>query len=60
VDGNKRTAYAAAEMFSLLNGKRLAASDEASFELTLGVASGATSKDQVTAFFRHHVKPDQP
>ena len=55
VDGNKRTAVAAAEMFIRLNGHELSASDELLEELTLGVAGGTVSKDQCLEFFRQHV-----
>ncbi|MFK7601289.1 type II toxin-antitoxin system death-on-curing family toxin [Deinococcus sp. SM5_A1] len=40
VDGNKRTAYAAAAVFLLLNGAELTGSDDEVFELVLDTASG--------------------
>jgi len=52
LDGNKRTALAAAEVFLLLNGRRLDATDDEVVELTLGVAEGTTSKEETVAFFR--------
>lgn len=55
VDGNKRTALAAAEIFVLLNGLRLKAKNRQLERLTLGVARGEVSKDQAVAFFRKHV-----
>ena len=55
VDGNKRTALAAAEIFIRLNGRELSASDEQLEALTLGVARGTTSKEQCLAFFKQHV-----
>jgi death-on-curing protein len=55
VDGNKRTALAAAEVFILLNAKRLAATNRDLERLTRAVAEGMCSKDQVVAFFRRHV-----
>ena len=58
VDGNKRTALAAAEMFIRLNGKRLVASDEELERLTRGVAQGNVSKDQVTGFFKDRVQAE--
>jgi death-on-curing protein len=51
VDGNKRVAVAAAELFLLINGHELSANDDEIEKLTLGVASGKLSKDQVVEFF---------
>ncbi|UCD83649.1 MAG: type II toxin-antitoxin system death-on-curing family toxin [Deltaproteobacteria bacterium] len=51
VDGNKRTAVAAAEIFLLINGMHLTATNEELEHLTIGVVEGTTSKDEVTAFF---------
>lgn len=56
VDGNKRTAVAAAEIFLLLNDKRLAASDDQLEQMTVAVAEGTISKDETIAFFRKHTK----
>ena len=57
VDGNKRAALATAEVFLLVNDCALSAQDAAVEELTMGVASGSVSKQQVTAFFQDHVRP---
>ena len=54
VDGNKRTALATAEVFLLLNDTRLKATNRQLETLTVGVADGRLSKDDVTAFFREH------
>lgn len=54
VDGNKRTALAAAEVFLMLNALRLAAGNRELERLTLGVAAGRISKDEAVAFFREH------
>jgi len=54
VDGNKRTALAAAEVFVLLNGMRLGATNRELAELTLGTARGELTKDEVVRFFRRH------
>jgi death-on-curing protein len=51
MDGNKRVAVAAAEVFLLINGPELSASDNDVEELTLGLAAGRLSKDQVIEFF---------
>lgn len=55
VDGNKRTALAAAEVFLLLNGRHLGATNQQAYEVTQGIATGELDKDQVTAFFKDHV-----
>jgi death-on-curing protein len=55
VDGNKRTAVASAEVFILLNGMLLNASNKELEKLTLEVAQGKVSKDEAIAFFRKHV-----
>lgn len=54
-DGNKRTSLAAAEVFLLLNDCRLRASNDELERLTVGVADGSLSKQDVTAFFEAHV-----
>ncbi len=56
VDGNKRVAVAAAELFLLVNGWELTAADEELEELTMGVAGGRTSKEQVVEFFLKHAR----
>ena len=59
VDGNKRTAVAAAEIFLRLNGMSLKATNQELERITLGTADGSISKDEVTVFFRKHtVKND--
>ena len=55
VDGNKRTAVAAAEVFLLLNDKRLLATNIELERLTLGVAGGAIAKGETIAFFAKQV-----
>ncbi len=54
LDGNKRVAVAAAEVFLLINGHELTAPDEALLKLTMGVADGTVSKDEVLRFFAEH------
>lgn len=51
IDGNKRIAVAAAEVFLLMNGYELIASDHEILNLTLDVANGQLTKAQVVAFF---------
>lgn len=55
LDGNKRTALASAEVFVLLNDRRLTATDEQLEELTRAVAAGRVSKKELIAFFRRQV-----
>ena len=56
IDGNKRVAVASAELFLLINGHELTASDDDVEDLTLGVAGGWLSKEQVIEFFVRFVK----
>jgi len=54
VDGNKRTALVAAEVFLLLNGRKLRATNRQLELLTRGVASGELTKEELVAFFHTH------
>ena len=56
VDGNKRAAVAAAELFLLVNGIELAASDEELEVLTLGIAGGNMSKEAVVGFYKNQLE----
>lgn len=60
VDGNKRVGIAAAALFFVRNGYRLTASNQAVEEFALLVAQGATSVEQVAAWFVQHVTPLEP
>ncbi len=60
VDGNKRVAVTAAEVFLLINRHELSASDDEIEELTQGVAGGQLSKDQVTEFFKKLLTESHP
>lgn len=60
VDGNKRVALATAVQFIYLNNHALIARKKAVEKLTLGVADGSVSKEQVTAFFNSHVRCERP
>lgn len=57
IDGNKRTALAAAELFLLLNDRTLSATNDELYALTMGLAAGTISKAETTRFFRKHVAP---
>jgi death-on-curing protein len=52
MDGNKRIAAAASEIFLKLNGAELAATNPQIVSLFLDMAAGRLSRDEVDAFFR--------
>jgi len=52
MDGNKRTAMAAALTFLRLNGHDINADDDDLIEIGLGVAAGAIGKDELTERLR--------
>lgn len=56
-DGNKRTAVVMLRAFLNLNGYDLELSDDERFELTLAVADGHISVDEVDARIRPAVAP---
>jgi death-on-curing protein len=55
IDGNKRVGVAAAELFVLVNGWDLRASDEDLEELTLSVARGDIDIEPLTIWFRQRL-----
>ena len=55
VDGNKRTAFVATELFLMLNGFELAADDVACVLTMLSVASGDMSEDAFATWIRAHL-----
>ena len=55
VDGNKRTAHAAMEIFLILNGAEIRAEINEQEATILKVASGATSREEFTRWLRSHV-----
>ncbi|GFZ97587.1 death-on-curing protein [Elstera cyanobacteriorum] len=57
VDGNKRTAFVACELFLLLNGVKLIASDNECIETMLALASGALSAEDYAAWLRTVTQP---
>jgi death-on-curing protein len=56
IDGNKRTAYVAMELFLVDNGATLTASDEQSLLAMLALASGEMSEDAFAAWIRSHLQ----
>ena len=57
VDGNKRTAYVALELFLDLNGVDLTASDAESTVAMLDMAAGELTDDEFTLWVREHAQP---
>jgi death-on-curing protein len=57
IDGNKRTAYVAAETFLLLNGVRLTSSDVESVAAMLDLAAGEMTEQEFAAWLRDHTAP---
>jgi death on curing protein len=52
VDGNKRIAAAASEVFIVSNGHWLQATNEEIVEIILGIASGTLSRNQADSFYQ--------
>ncbi|MGS1095917.1 type II toxin-antitoxin system death-on-curing family toxin [Aquamicrobium terrae] len=57
VDGNKRTAFAAADLFLYFNGLSIEATPEEIITLVLKVAAGEIDEAGAAAFFRDHTVP---
>jgi death-on-curing protein len=57
LDGNKRTAFVAVELFLGLNGLRLAACDADCVLTMLDVAAGTLDEAAFAAWLRSHVQP---
>lgn len=55
VDGNKRAAFVALELFLELNGFSLTADDRQCVVVMLSVASGAFSEDELAGWVRGHI-----
>jgi death-on-curing protein len=54
IDGNKRTAFVAAELFLALNGVTLLASDEECVILMLRLAAGEVDENELTEWLSAH------
>jgi death on curing protein len=59
IDGNKRTAFVAVELFLALNGYRLAASDSDCVMVMLEVAAGQITEEAFAAWIANNIVPDQ-
>jgi death-on-curing protein len=57
VDGNKRVAHAAMEVFLLLNGRELVGTVDEQERLMLDLADGQITREQLTAWLEQHTKP---
>jgi len=55
-DGNKRTALVTADLFLMLNGYELISSPAENVLTILGVAEGALSEDELTAWIRNNIQ----
>lgn len=60
VDGNKRIAHAALELFLVLNGHELDAGVDEQEAVFLRLAAGGMTKDEFTDWVRAHVVPLTP
>jgi death-on-curing protein len=56
LDGNKRAAAVAADVFLALNGAQLRADEDVYEQLVLSVACGQTGKSALAEFFKAHCK----
>jgi len=59
VDGNKRTAAVACELFLELNGYLLVAADEDLYPVFAALAAGDLPEDQLAEWLRRHARPEQ-
>jgi len=55
VDGNKRVAHAAMEVFLILNGFQIHASADEQEQIMLGLASGNLSREQLVTWLHDHI-----
>lgn len=57
IDGNKRTAFVACELFLAANGYDLAASDEECLAMMLGLAASEVDETEFAVWLRENVQP---
>lgn len=57
IDGNKRTAYVAMELFLVLNGAELTADDASATLTMLAVAAGDIDEPTLAQWLREHTTP---
>ena len=58
IDGNKRTAFVALELFLRLNGCLFTAGDAEAVVMTLAMAAGELSDNEFAAWVRLHTAPE--
>ena len=56
VDGNKRTAAVLCELFVVINGARLNATDQEMLDTILALAEGTLSEEKLAEWIRHHLQ----
>jgi death-on-curing protein len=56
VDGNKRVAHAAMEVFLLMNGWEIVGTVDAQERLMLDLADGQITRERLTAWLEQHAK----
>jgi death-on-curing protein len=57
VDGNKRVAHAAMEVFLILNGHEIVATMDDQEQLMLALAAGQVTRDALITWLERHIKP---
>lgn len=57
LDGNKRIAHAAMEVFLMLNGYEIVALVDEQEQLMLDLAAGKITREQLTAWLEEHLNP---
>lgn len=59
VDGNKRIGHAAMELFLILNGHEIDATEDEQYDIILKVAAGATTREAFSIWLNEHIKSAQ-
>lgn len=59
LDGNKRVAHAAMEVFFILNGFEIIADTDEQERLMLDVAAGQLDRQRLEAWLEQHIKPER-
>jgi death on curing protein len=57
IDGNRRTAFVALELFLAMNGHDFTATDTDAAVMTLGMAAGEVEDDDFVSWVRHNTRP---
>lgn len=56
VDGNKRTGHAALELFLVLNGQEIDASEDEQYDIILKVAAGEATREAFSIWLSQHIQ----